>query len=197
MKNMENMENVMNQYNQEIEDLRKDLREEGLPDNGSTFEIRAEEIYKFYFDSEDEESEEVIPCDFSRYEGSEISYEPFDTFEGNHVEATWDKEGEYVFLTIYPKDGGLEINITNISRNIAESIVHDIEENPDDYFIRVYNFQNGRGELAVLYHQLEEMPFDKNGIHATGVEYLETNGDWITEYEDEEDHDFIVKEVKF
>jgi hypothetical protein len=163
------MENMMMQYNNEIEDLREELRAESLPDNGSTFEIRAEEIYKFYF-GEDEESEEVIPCDFSYLEGAEISYE-----------VPEEEEAVVAGVTI------------SIPRNIWE----DIEENPDDYFIRVYNFHNGRGELAVLYHQLEEMPFDKNGIHATGVEYLETNGDWVTEYEDEEDHDFIVKEVRF
>lgn len=120
--------------------------------------------------------------------------------DANHVHGCYDNLDSKVELSIFSvKDGkvmGYSEEVT-LNKAIADAIIEDIESNPDDYFIRVYDFQNGRGELHILYHLLDNMPFDKNGVHATGVEYLETNGDWVIEYEDDEDYDFIVKEVKF
>lgn len=121
------------------------------------------------------------------------------TYESSVISASYTIIGDgNVQLTISSKsDIEVKTEEVIVPREVADFIIGDIESNHDDYFIRVYDFQNGRGELHMLYHLLDNMPFDKNGVHATGVEYLETNGDWIIKYEDDEDYDFIVKEVKF
>lgn len=72
------------------------------------------------------------------------------------------------------------------------SICLDIENNPENYHIEFYAFSPEEG---FLFHTLEEMPCDLHGVHATGDEYLEVNGDWVYEYEDDEDD--ILKLVKF
>ena len=62
-------------------------------------------------------------------------------------------------------------------------ICKSIEKNPSDWWIEEYSFSGADG--GILIHDLGYMPNDINGIHATGREYLEVNGDLVAEYEDD------------
>ena len=52
-------------------------------------------------------------------------------------------------------------------------------------------------ENGVVYHRLDHMPYDRNGSHATGVEYLDNECIWHYEYEDDLPEEEEVEEIKF
>lgn len=116
-------------------------------------------------------------------------------FEGEHVNGIYN-DGEVTIFAV--KDGeilGHAEDIT-IDLEVARSIVEDIEDNPEDYYLQSYLDYKG-DTVYTLCRYLEKMPFDKNGIHATGSEYLETNGDWVTEYEDDIPEGYTPHVVNF
>ena len=114
-------------------------------------------------------------------------------FVGGRLRSYYDHDaGE---ATFYPIDShghskGRSIEVTLPYSKWAD-ICRRIETTPDEYVLQVCKAYNGE-EYGVVCHHLDEMPFDRyeNGrgfIHATGWEYLESNGDWVNEYEDDTD----------
>lgn len=133
-------------------------------------------------------------------------------FEGKHVHSYYidsyyqsDNEGRVDVSIFAINSDGKPIAHTDhimLDTNVADSIIEDIEKNPKDYLLQSYPMLDAItgevcGEAYSLLHRLEKMPFDKNGIHATGAEYLETNGDWVEEYEDDIPEGYTPHVVKF
>lgn len=132
-------------------------------------------------------------------------------FEGKHIHA-------YYIDPYYQSDEGrVEVSIFAINAEghpvahtdhimldpkVADALIEDIEENPQDYLLQSYPMLDAEtgevcGEAYGLLHRLEKMPFDKNGVHATGFEYLEVNGDWVLEYEDDIPEEYHPKYIYF
>lgn len=87
-------------------------------------------------------------------------------------------------------------DMITLPKKVADSIIEDIEMNPQDYYLQSYLDYKG-DTVYTLCKYLEKMPFDKNGVHATGSAYLETNGDWVTEYEDDIPEGYTPKYIYF
>lgn len=73
---------------------------------------------------------------------------------------------------------GKTVTVRNKDRlhleSVAEAVAEGVKEGDEYYFV---------GEK--LFHNLDHMPYDRNGIHATGREYLDFNSIWRDEYEDD------------
>lgn len=123
-------------------------------------------------------------------------------FEGQHLHAFYgadeDENGKVDVGFFAQGDHGVKGYTDHIMlpKKVADALIEDIERNPDEYYLQSYLDYQGNSVYS-LCRKLEKMPFDKNGVHATGSEYLETNGDWVTEYEDDIPEDYTPKYVYF
>lgn len=102
-------------------------------------------------------------------------------FEAPMIHAVWDRyEGAGTIFLGKPSSNYGGFKITGIVEGITaltqvEVIIKTVLADPDDIEIRD----------GIIFRRLDEMPFDKDGKHATGWEYLNACGTrWITEYED-------------
>lgn len=106
-------------------------------------------------------------------------------YESDSLNACWNEyteEGSFHF-------GGWYTRGYQISYDLWKGILEDMVKNLDDYSL-TKSVEPYHTEGEFLRHRLNHMPFDKyedgkGFIHATGWEYLEVNGDWVTEYEDD------------
>ena len=127
-------------------------------------------------------------------------------FEGHHVHAYYidpyyhsDDEGRVEVSIFAINEEGHPVAHTDhimLDPKVADTLIENIEENPQDYYLQSYLDYQGNTVYS-LCRKFEGIPFDKNGIHATGSEYLETNGDWVTEYEDDIPENYTPKYVYF
>ena len=79
---------------------------------------------------------------------------------------------------------GYTVSIQNLTYDRWAYICREIDTNPSDWWIEEDIYCKA-AEGGILIHLLDQMPNDLNGVHATGREYLEVNGDFVTEYEDD------------
>ena len=123
-------------------------------------------------------------------------------FVGECLRSYFDHDaGEATFYPIdsYGHSKGRSMEVTLPYTKWA-GICRGVEGTPDECILRVYKAYDG-AEYGVLCHHLDEMPFDRwdenkwSFVHATGWEYLESNGDWVTEYED--DMEGFLKSIPF
>lgn len=156
--------------------------------------IKYVEIPEYNDDDPDDEPDDSISR-FWEYDNGTYEW----CFYGNHVHGFYvdrpDENGN-VEVSIFPKEGTAYTEGIMMPKDRADAIIEDIEKNPDDYFLESFLDYKGDTVYSLCRH-LEKMPFDINGIHATGTQYLETNGDWVDEYEDDIPDGYTPEYVKF
>ena len=71
--------------------------------------------------------------------------------------------------------------LQSIRQNLWVDVVYgSIESYEFEEVMGEYEIENG-----ILYHYLDQMPFDRDGVHATGREFWdEESQQWWNEYED-------------
>lgn len=163
----------------------------GMTDYWLVFPKDGEEEYFEEMSSEEEDAEKETEEDSRFYDSLETGEI---CFEGKYLHSYFDVYEKTAIFFRIGKDGnshGYTVEIP-MSEKVWENLSMDIEENPDSYAIRMG--ENG----GILFHQMMQMStavWNEAGWDfdfPTGWEYLEVNGDWVLEFQDEEEDSPIL-----